>query len=157
MKIERVNKSKYYLDIAKAASKRSTCIKKHYGAVIVKNDEIIATGYNGSPRGCLNCSDIGLCSREHEGNHTRNDGNYGTCKAVHAEQNAIISASRNEMKDSVLYLYGEEFGKGLFVGTMEWNEIKNPEPCPICARMLLNAGIKYVFNNENMLKVKDYI
>lgn len=157
MKIERINKSKYYLDIAKAASKRSTCIKKHYGAIIVKNDEIIATGYNGSPRGCLNCSDIGLCSREHEGNHTRNDGNYGTCKAVHAEQNAMISASRKEMQDSVLYLYGEERKYDDLFEDYYIKEIKNPEPCPICARMLLNAGIKYVFNNENMLKVKDYI
>lgn len=145
--MDRIRKDEYYLELAKAVSKRSTCIKKYYGAVIVKNDEVIATGYNGSPRGCLNCSDIGLCSREDEGNHTRNDGNYGSCKAVHAEQNAMISASRNEMKDSILYLYGEE---GI-------SEIKNPVPCPICARMLLNAGIKYVANNVKLLKVKDYI
>lgn len=152
--MSRIEKYQYYLEIAKAASKRSTCLKRHYGAVIVKNDEVIATGYNGSPRGCINCCDVGKCNRLEK---PHNSGDYSDCHSVHAEQNAMISASRNEMQDSVMYLYGEEFGKGLFVGTMEWNEIKNPEPCPICARMLLNAGIKYIFNNENMISVKDFI
>ena len=152
--MSRIEKYEYYLGIAKAASKRSTCLKRHYGAVIVKNDEVIATGYNGSPRGCINCCDVGKCNRLEK---PHNSGDYSDCHSVHAEQNAMISASRNEMQDSVMYLYGEEFGKGLFVGTMEWNEIKNPEPCPICARMLLNAGIKYIFNNENMISVKDFI
>ena len=152
--MSRIEKYQYYLEIAKAASKRSNCLKRHYGAVIVKNDEVIATGYNGSPRGCINCCDVGKCNRLEK---PHNSGDYSDCHSVHAEQNAMISASRNEMQDSVMYLYGEEFGKGLFVGTMEWNEIKNPEPCPICARMLLNAGIKYIFNNDNMISVKDFI
>lgn len=156
-KKERISKTDYYLEIAKTVSKRSTCFKKHYGAIIVKNDEIIATGYNGSPRGCINCSDIGKCSRKEEGNHFRNDGNYGSCKAVHAEQNAMISASRNEMQDSIMYLYGEEYKYDDLFEDEVLLEIKNPEPCPICARMLLNAGIKYVANNEKLLRVKDYI
>lgn len=154
IRMSRIEKYKYYLEIAKAASKRSTCLKRHYGAVIVKNDEVIATGYNGSPRGCINCCDIGKCNRL---NKPHNSGDYSDCHSVHAEQNAMISASRNEMQNSIMYLYGEELGNGIFIGTKAWNEIKNPEPCPICARMLLNAGIRYIFNNETMINVKDFI
>lgn len=156
--MNRIRKDEYYLELAKAVSKRSTCIKKHYGAVIVKNDEVLATGYNGSPRGCLNCSDIGMCSREDEGNHTRNDGNYGSCKAVHAEQNAMLSASRNEMQGAIMYLYGEERRISIIpIEEMKWREIKNANPCPICARMLLNAGINYIVNKTKTIKVKEYI
>ena len=117
---KRISKSEYYLEIAKAASKRSTCLKRHYGAIIVKNDEIIATGYNGSPRGCVNCSDIGKCKRLDK---PHNSGDYSDCHSVHEE-------------------------------SMEMNY---PEPCPICARMLLNAGIKFVATKERLLRVKDYI
>lgn len=150
---KRISKSEYYLEIAKAASKRSTCLKRHYGAIIVKNDEVIATGYNGSPRGCINCSDIGKCKRLDK---PHNSGDYPDCHSVHAEQNAIISASRNEMQDSIMYLYGEE---AYIVDDWQdvWHEIKNPEPCPICARMLLNAGIRMIATKEKLLRVKDYI
>ena len=130
----RPTKDEYYLGIAKAISKRSTCLRRHYGAVIVNNDEIVSTGYNGSPRGDENCCDTGKCNRigcEH------NDGNYGDCKSVHAEMNAIISASRAEMLGSTLYLYGEENGHEIIA-----------EPCPICARMIKNAGIKNIIGTK---------
>lgn len=117
----------YYLGIAAAVSRRSTCKRRQYGAVIVKNDEIIATGYNGSPRGEANCCDGTTCKRL---GHEHNDGDYGDCESVHAEMNAMISAARKDMIGSTMYLYGEENGK-----------IIDAEPCPICSRMIKNAGI----------------
>lgn len=140
--MQRISKDKYYLNIARAVSQRSTCLSKKYGCVIVKNDEIIATGYNGSPRSEVNCCDIGKCARKKEGGHYANDGNYDSCCSVHAEQNAIISASRRDMMGATLYLYGEKYfdGKQLY----NWTTIENPEPCPICKRMIKNAGIKEI-------------
>lgn len=143
----RVDKDTYYLDIASAVCKRSTCLKRRYGCVIVKNDEIIATGYNGSPRGTTNCSDLGMCKRMDK---PHNSGDYSDCHSVHAEQNAMLSASRNEMIGSTLYLVGEEFvdvdvvdvGDGCFVSG--WFEIEDVEPCPICMRMIMNAGVAKV-------------
>lgn len=126
----RPNKNEYYLEICRAVSRRSTCLRRQYGAVIVNNDEIVATGYNGSPRGAINCCDVGICKRigkEH------NDGNYGDCCSVHAEQNCFLSASRAEMLGGTLYLYGEENG-----------ELIDCEMCPICKRLAINAGIKEV-------------
>ena len=141
--MERISKNNYYLDIAKSVSRRSNCLKRQYGVVIVKNDEIIATGYNGSPRGCENCSDIGKCKRI---NKPHNSGDYSDCHSVHAEQNAMLSASRNEMIDSTMYLYGSEsFGEDIIdygFHKTSFKDIINPEPCPICARMILNSGIE---------------
>lgn len=130
--MKRLSKDEYYLNIAKAVSKRSTCLRRQYGAVIVKDDEIIATGYNGSPRGETNCCDLNFCKREQEG-HKHNDGDYSSCSSVHAEQNAIISASRKDMIGSILYLYGEQDGEPV-----------TAEPCPICERLIKNAGIQVV-------------
>lgn len=130
----RATKTEYYLNIAKAVSKRSTCLRRQYGAVIVNNDEIIATGYNGSPRGEQNCCDTGKCNRV---GREHNDGNYADCPSVHAEMNAIISASRQELIGSKLYLAGFENGK----------EIKIPLPCPICRRLIKNSGIDDVITN----------
>lgn len=126
----RLSEDEYYLNIARAASCRSTCLRRQYGAVIVKNKEIIATGYNGSPRGEVNCCDTGICYRI---GHAHNDGNYDSCRSVHAEMNAIISASRAEMLGSTLYLAGFENGKEIVA-----------EPCPICQRLIKNAGIEKV-------------
>ena len=127
----RPSKNKYYLSIAKEVSKRSTCLRRQYGAVIVKNDEIISTGYNGAPRGDINCCDVGDCWREtHNIPHGER---YEECVAVHAEQNAIISASRREMNGGILYLYGEENGK----------PIKSC-PCKICKRLIKNAGLSVI-------------
>lgn len=125
--MNRISIDNYYLNIAKAVSARSSCLKRQYGCVIVNNREIIATGYNGSPRDSLNCCDEGVCKRLHE---PHNSGNYDGCNSVHAEQNALISASRKDMFGGTLYLYGEESGT-----------VIDCEMCPICNRMAKNAGI----------------
>lgn len=127
----RVDKNDYYLNIAKAVASRSTCLRRQYGAVIVNNEEIIATGYNGGVRGGKNCIDFGNCPRM---NMPHNSGNYSDCIGVHAEQNALISAARRDMIDGELYLFGLENGK----------ELEDVEPCPICRKMIINAGIKKV-------------
>ena len=133
----RISKDDYYLGIAQAVAQRSTCLRRQYGAVIVKDDEIISTGYNGAPRHTPNCCDTGVCSRK---DHAHNDGNYSDCPAVHAEMNAIISAARRDMIGSTLYLFGLENGK-----TIE------AIPCPICARMIKNAGIQAVVGSKPFL------
>lgn len=144
---KRMTKKEYYLDIAKAVAQRSTCLKRHYGCIIVKNDEVIATGYNGSPRGEENCCDRGTCDRL---NKPHNSGDYSDCCSVHAEQNAMLSASRKDMIGSVMYLYCEEYYEDDFdtdeqeIHIEDWYEIDNPHPCPICYRMLKNSGIKKV-------------
>ena len=130
--MSRLSKKQYYLDIAYAVSKRSTCLKRRYGCVIVKDDEIIATGYNGSPRGEKNCCDCGACKRL---NKPHNSGDYSDCHSVHAEQNAMLSASRRDMIGAELYLSGDEFMDG------KWIRMTECIPCPICERMILNAGI----------------
>lgn len=137
----RISIDEYYLGIAKAVSKRSSCLKRQYGAVIVNNQEIIATGYNGSPRGETNCCDIGHCERL---NMVHNSGLYDTCKSVHAEQNAIISASRKDMLGGTLYLYGEENGV-----------VIDAEPCPLCKRIIKNAGIVRVVCSKEIKYCKD--
>ncbi len=132
--MQRISKRDYYLSIAAEVSKRSTCLRRQYGAVIVKNDEIVSTGYNGAPRGEDNCCDIGTCWRER--NNIPHGEQYEKCVAVHAEQNAIISASRREMLGATLYLAGFENGE----------PIRNAEPCMICRRLIKNAGIEKVIN-----------
>lgn len=131
----RLNKDHYYLSIALAVAARSTCLRKRYGAVIVKNDEIIATGYNGAPRGEPNCCDTGICARRE---YSHGEG-YLVCPAVHAEQNAIISASRNDMIGSTLYL--------------ACIDTPNPKPCEICRRMIKNSGITRVVTAEGEIQI----
>ena len=133
----RPNKTKYYLDIAAAVAARSTCIRRQYGAVIVKNDVIIATGYNGASRGDPNCTDLGYCYRE--ANDIPHGEQYEKCKAVHAEMNAIISASREQMIGATLFLAGFENGR----------RIAGPKPCDMCERAIKNAGIRWVVVGEN--------
>lgn len=132
--MNRISIDDYYLNIAQAVSKRSSCLKRQYGCVIVNNREIIATGYNGSPRDTPNCCDKGYCKRL---NVPHNSGQYDECDSVHAEQNALISASRRDMIGATLYLYGEENG-----------HVIDSEPCPICKRMIQNAGIKRIITSE---------
>lgn len=139
--MKRISKDEYYLGIALAVSKRSTCLKRHYGCVIVKNDEIIATGYNGAPRGEANCCDIGLCQRL---NKPHNSGDYSDCHSVHAEQNAMLSASRKEMIGATMYLAGEELADCGWSDNFQ--EIEDATPCPICERMIKNSGIISVKN-----------
>ncbi len=129
----RIDKDSYYLNIAKAVAARSTCLRRQYGAVIVSGDEIIATGYNGSPRGEVNCCDVGECYCEKHStpvdeHAAKHGGQYGSCVAVHAEQNAIISARRRDMQGATLYLACLD-------------EDIDPAPCNYCDRMIKNAGI----------------
>ena len=131
---KRIDKNNYYLNIAEAVLERGTCLRRLFGAVIVKNDEIISTGYVGAPRNRKNCTDLGYCMRD-KLNIPRGE-RYEMCRSVHAEQNAIISASRKDMLDSTLYLVGKE------VKTNEY--VKNARPCMFCKRMIINAGIKKV-------------
>lgn len=137
---QRLSKDEYYINIAKAVSKRSTCLKRQYGAVIINNDEIVSTGYNGSPRGETNCCDVNACKRLDK---PHNSGDYSDCHSVHAEQNAIINASRKEMIGATLYLYGEEDGK----------IIEDCAPCPICSRMIKNSGIIRVVGIKGEIKL----
>lgn len=135
--MERPSKVKYYLDIAAAVAARSTCIRRQYGAVIVKNDTIVSTGYNGTARGLVNCCDLNECYREaHNIPHGQQ---YEKCKAVHAEANAIINASREEMCGAILFLAGFENGE----------RMKNPTPCAMCGRMIINSGIRRVISCED--------
>lgn len=124
----RIGLDEYYMTIAKAVAMRSTCLRRQYGAVIVNRGEIIATGYNGNVRGEPNCSDTGICKRT---DAAHNDGNYSECAAVHAEMNALLSAARKDVIGGTLYLYGMENGK----------QIK-ALPCPICRKLMTNAGIE---------------
>ena len=130
----RPSKVNYYLNIAKEVSTRSTCLRRRYGAVLIKNDVIISTGYNGSPRGTKNCIDMNECRRE-KLNIPRGQC-YEMCRSIHAEQNCIINASRNDMLDSDLYLYGID------VNTDEI--INDLDSCQLCKKMIINAGIKRV-------------
>ena len=142
--MERRDKNNYYLDLAEIVSQRCTCLRRHYGAVIVKNDEVISTGYVGAPRGRKNCSDIGICIREKL--QIPRGERYELCRSVHAEANAIISASRDKMLESSLYLTGKEAKTGEY--------IKNAVCCSMCKRLVINAGIKYVFVRDDKDKYR---
>lgn len=148
----RKDKINYYLDIAASVSERSTCLRRHYGCVIVKNDEIISTGYNGAPRGRKNCDDLGFCYRE-QMDIPRGE-RYELCRSVHAEQNAIISASRNELIDADLYMVGINAKTG---------EIEpKSTSCMMCKRVVINSGIKRVIvreadNKYTIYNVEDWI
>ncbi|MDY5626476.1 MAG: deaminase [Clostridia bacterium] len=134
----RRDKINYYLDIAEAVSKRGTCIRRNWGSIIVKNDEIISTGYSGAPRGRKNCIDLGFCMRE-KLNIPRGE-RYELCRSVHSEANAIISAPRSQMLDATLYLVGMNARTGEYV--------ENASSCAMCKRMIINAGIKEVIVRE---------
>lgn len=143
--MKRISKDNYYLGVAKAIAARSTCLKRQYGCVIVNNDEIVSTGYNGSPRGMKNCCDrFTECPRR---NIPSNGSNYDDCQSVHAEQNAIISAARREMLGGTMYLWGQEYD----YNKKEWHTIKEIRPCQICKRLIANAGIASVVvpNTDN--------
>ena len=150
--MKRVSKINYYLDIAEAISSRSTCILKKYGCIIVKNDEIISTGYSGAPRGRENCIDLGYCTKKKIFPNVRHAG-YDACRSVHAEQNAIISASRRDMINSSLYLVGV-FKDGSYE--------KEASPCQMCRKMIINCGISNVYARVNkeefkIFNVEDWI
>lgn len=130
----RRDKQNYYLDMAEVALERSTCLRRSFGAVIVKNDVIISTGYNGAPRGRANCIDLNYCIRQQR-NIPRGT-QYELCRSVHAEANAIIAASREEMIGSTIYLVGRDVQTGEIM--------TDADSCPMCKRLIINAGISKV-------------
>ncbi|MBQ4145178.1 MAG: cytidine deaminase [Clostridia bacterium] len=132
--MERKDKINYYLDIAETVIERGTCIRRNFGAIIVKNDEIVSTGYTGAPRGRQNCSDLGYCTREKL--QIPRGERYELCRSVHAEANCIISAARRDTLDATLYLVGKDAKTGELV----------PDACccAMCKRMVINAGIEKV-------------
>lgn len=140
--MNRPSKDEYYLNIALAVSKRSTCNRRHYGAVIVKDDVIIATGYNGSPRGEFNCCDAPgyYCLRARASRYS----GYEDCPAVHAEQNALLSVDRARCQGATLYLACEEFSTDTV--DEQWIEDLTPRLCSFCERLIKNAGIVRVVN-----------
>ncbi len=132
--MERVSKENYYLDIAETVLERATCLRRVYGAIIVKNDEIISTGYNGAPRGRANCSTLGYCAREAMG--IPRGERYELCRSVHAEANAIISASRRDMAGGDIYLVGRDARTGEL--------LHDATSCMMCRRLVINAGLSRV-------------
>ena len=150
--MERVNKENYYLDIAETVIGRATCLRRCYGAIIVKNDEIISTGYNGAPRGRKNCVDLGCCAREAM-NIPRGE-RYELCRSVHAEANAIISAARRDMVGGTLYLAGKDATTG--------RRLHDTSSCSMCRRMIINAGLTKVIcrtgdGTYSVTDVRDWI
>ena len=142
---ERVSKEDTYLNCAEVFAYRSTCLKRKYGAVIVKNDAVLSTGYNGSPRGTENCCDRGECPRIPLGLH-QGEG-YGMCRAVHAEANALLNCSREQTVGADLYLTGVNPSDG---------SVHKAKPCPLCARMIIQAGIRNVYLRQSN-SPNDYI
>ena len=132
--MQRIDKENYYLDIAQTVLERSTCLRRWYGSIIVRNDEIVATGYNGAPRGRANCNELGVCIRERL--QVPRGERYELCRSVHAEANAIISASRNECIGATLYLVGRDALTGQL--------LPDATSCSMCRRTIINAGIARV-------------
>ena len=130
----RIDKENYYLDIAGTVLERSTCMRRHYGAIIVQNDEIVSSGYNGAPRGRKNCADLGYCTRE--AMKIPSGERYELCRSVHAEANAIISAPRREVLGAALYMVCRDPASGEL--------IPGSTSCSMCRRLIINAGIARV-------------
>ena len=140
----RRDKINYYLDIAETVLERGTCLRRNFGAIIVKNDQIVSTGYVGAPRGRENCCDLGYCTRA-KLNIPRGQ-RYELCRSVHAEANAIIHASRTDMLKSTLYLVGKECDTGEYV--------QGAVPCSMCTRLIINAGIATVIVRDDKEKFR---
>ncbi len=150
--MKRIDKENYYLDIAETVLERSTCLRRCYGAIIVKNDEIVSTGYNGAPRGRKNCIDLGYCARE--ALNIPSGQRYELCRSVHAEMNAIISAARRDTLGATLYLAGRSAATG--------ERLHDATSCSMCRRLIINAGIdRVVVRNTGteytVVRVSDWI
>jgi dCMP deaminase len=148
-KSTRVSKNQYYLNIAKEVAQRATCMSAHFGCIIVKDDQIISTGYNGAPRKTKDCYELGFCLRRKLG--VRSGTQYEMCRSVHAEQNAIINAARAgvSLLGSNMYLFGKRVWDGA-------DELLNAYPCFICKKMILNAGVSKIISNDEKGKLIEY-
>lgn len=150
--MERRDKINYYLDIAETVSERGTCLRRHFGAILVKNDSILSTGYVGAPRGRQNCSDLGKCIREEL--HIPRGERYELCRSVHAEANAIIAAPRSEMLGATLYMACRDAKTGELVS--------GTNSCSMCKRLIINAGIETVIVRDTredyrIIRVQDWV
>ena len=148
----RISKENYYLDIAQTVSERSTCLRRRFGAIIVKNESIIATGYNGAPRGRKNCDDLGYCFREKLG--IPRGERYEMCRSVHAEANAIIAAPREQMLGSTLYM--------VCTSPVDGSVMPGTSSCMMCKKLAINAGIEKLVvrddaENFRVINVSDWI
>ena len=148
----RIDKENYYLDIAETVLERSTCLRRCYGAIIVKNDEIVSTGYNGAPRGRRNCGDLGYCTRE--AMNIPSGERYELCRSVHAEANCIISAARSETLGATLYMACKNAKTGEL--------LSDATSCSMCRRLIINAGIDRVVirrtkEDYSVVHVEDWI
>ena len=148
----RVSKENYYLDIAQTVAERSTCLRRKFGSIIVKDDSIISTGYNGAPRGRKNCIDLGHCTREELG--IPRGERYEMCRSVHAEANAIIAAARDLMIGSTLYM--------ACIDPKTREPMPGTTSCAMCKRQIINAGIKEVVVREtkdtfSVYRVEDWV
>ena len=149
--MKRIDKENYYLDIAETVLERSTCLRRCYGAIIVKNDEIVSTGYNGAPRGRKNCMDLGYCTRE--ALNIPSGERYELCRSVHAEMNAIISAARRDTLGSTMYLAGRQASGEL---------LRHATSCTMCRRLIINAGIDRMVirtgeTDYDVVKVQEWV
>lgn len=149
--MNRIDKENYYLDIAETVLERSTCLRSNLGALIVRNDEIVSTGYNGAPRGRSNCIDLGFCMRDRL--NIPSGERYELCRAVHAEMNAIISAARSECIGGTIYLVGKVSG-GTYIPQLQ--------PCPMCRRAIINAGLSKIVirraaTSYDTINVQDWV
>ena len=150
--MERISKENYYLDIAQTVAERATCLRRKFGAIIVKNDVIISTGYNGAPRGRQNCSDINYCFRDKM--QIPRGERYELCRSVHAEANAIIAASREQMLGATLYM--------VCVSPEDGSVFGGTSSCMMCKRQVINAGIAQVVIRDTkdeyrIVDVKDWV
>ena len=149
---QRISKENYYLNIAETVLERATCLRRVFGAIIVKNDEIISPGYNGAPRGRRNCVDMGFCTRE--AMKVPRGERYELCRSVHAEANAIISAARRDMVGGTLYLVGRNAQTGEL--------LHDATSCAMCRRMVINAGLSKVIirttaSEFSVVDVQDWV
>lgn len=142
MENKRPSKTEYYLNIAREVSKRATCLRRRYGAVIVNNDVIVGTGYCGAPRGKDNCIDLEICEREKQ--NIPSGERYELCRSVHAEMNAIINAGRDRCIGGIIYIYGED---------AKINEKCNSEPCLLCQRVIINSGLEKIITSDSEISV----
>lgn len=136
-KNKRPDWDEYFLNIAEEVGKRSTCLRRRYGAIIVKDKIIVSTGYNGAPRGEANCIDTGICERERL--KVPKGERYELCVAVHAEQNAIINGDFQKMNGATIYIVGINAADGSYA---------SGEPCLLCRRMIKNAQIAKVISRN---------
>ena len=145
--MKRIDKENYYLDIAETVLERSTCLRRCYGAIIVKNDEIVSTGYNGAPRGRKNCMDMGYCARE--AMNVPSGERYELCRSVHAEANAIISAARRDTIGATIYMACIDPASGKL--------IPDSSSCSMCRRLIINAGVERIIirDTETEFRVVD--